>query len=71
MSDNTGSVAGAVGAIVGLAAIAPPRACPRCGTGLPALRIPQDVREALFGGWHCPSGDVRIGRDGARLPDPT
>ena len=27
--------------------------CPKCGTGLPAIRSPNSFRQAMWGGWTC------------------
>jgi len=33
----------------------PARVCPRCKAPRPAMRVPQSTRQALWGGYTCPS----------------
>ena len=47
----------------------PRKFCPKCNTELPRFRKPSSGREAMLGGWPCPSCNAKIARDGALLPD--
>lgn len=40
------------------------RRCPRCGTAMPAIRIPASLHEFTRGGWTCPSCGTKIDRHG-------
>ena len=63
-----GGIAGGL-AVLALAYLLPRKSCPKCSTLLPRFRKPADAREAMLGGWHCPSCGARIARDGSLLPD--
>ena len=65
-----GLVAGIAGglAVLALAYLLPRKSCPKCSTLLPRFRKPANAREAMLGGWHCPSCGARIARDGSLLP---
>jgi hypothetical protein len=43
-------------------------ACPRCGTPAPRRRVPQSLREELWGGWTCRNCGVRVDKWGRELP---
>lgn len=59
-----------------------PVSCPNCGTSLPPIRNPQNVRQALWGGWTCPACKADVdkwgrevatntkGRDAPETPEP-
>lgn len=47
----------------------PRKSCPGCNKALPRARMPSSVRQAMLGGWSCPSCNSRIARDGTLLPD--
>jgi hypothetical protein len=71
-------IAGAIaGAIVGPLAVLvvfllqPQRKCPECGTQLPKRRKPANRRQALWGGWTCPSCGCEIDRKGNKIPPST
>ena len=34
--------------------------CPRCNTGLPAVRRPASFKQAMFGGWTCAQCGARL-----------
>lgn len=59
----------AVVAVLLLALCLPRRSCPGCNSELPRFRKPSNVRQALLGGWTCPSCSSRIARNGTLLPD--
>jgi len=63
-----GGIAGGL-AVLAVACLLPRKSCPKCSTLLPRFRKPTDAREAMLGGWHCPSCGARIARDGSLLPD--
>ena len=57
-------------AILAVALVARARgggACPRCATVLPLIRKPASLREALLGGWTCPSCGCQGDRKGHQL----
>ncbi len=29
--------------------------CPKCGQGLPRLRVPASLHQLMWGGWTCPN----------------
>jgi RNase P subunit RPR2 len=41
------------------------RFCPNCKTALPRLRKPSSFRQAMLGGWTCPSCNASITLNGA------
>ena len=43
--------------------------CPRCGERMPALRVPDSVRQLLWGGWTCPACGCRMDKWGQPLTD--
>lgn len=63
-----GGIAGGL-AVVVVGLLVPRKSCPRCSSRLPRFRKPENLCEAMLGGWHCPGCNARIGRDGALLPD--
>lgn len=40
--------------------------CPNCGTKLPAVRIPKTLKQALWGGWTCPTCGTESDKWGGR-----
>lgn len=56
-------------AVLLLGLLLPRKFCPRCNTALPRFRKPSSAREAMLGGWSCPSCGAKIARNGALLPD--
>ncbi len=42
----------------------PPGHCPACGAGLPTVRAPKNVRQALFGGWTCSGCGIELDKWG-------
>lgn len=40
------------------------RSCPRCSAILPFWRWPRTLRQALFGGWTCPTCGAEVDRVG-------
>lgn len=63
-----GGVAGGL-AVLLLGLLVPRKSCPRCNTSLPRFRKPSSGREAMLGGWSCPSCNAKIARNGTLLPD--
>jgi hypothetical protein len=39
-------------------------ACPKCGTALPAVRAPKNLRQALWGGWTCATCGLELDKWG-------
>lgn len=64
-------VGGAAGglAVLLIAALMPRKFCPRCNTALPRFRKPSSAREAMLGGWSCPSCNASIARNGTLRTD--
>jgi len=67
-SGLVGGIAGGL-AVLLLAFLLPRKSCPRCKTLLPRFRKPSNTREAMLGGWQCPSCSARVARDGLLLPN--
>ncbi|MBL8922908.1 MAG: hypothetical protein JNJ54_28930 [Myxococcaceae bacterium] len=44
-------------------------ACPKCGTPLPAVRVPKNFRQALWGGWTCAKCGVELDKWGRPRSD--
>ena len=63
-----GGVAGGLVVLL-LGVFLPRKFCPKCNTALPRFRKPSSGREAMLGGWSCPSCNAKISRNGALLPD--
>jgi hypothetical protein len=42
--------------------------CPRCGAGLPPVRVPTSFRQAMWGGWTCPKCELEVDKWGQPLP---
>ncbi len=61
-----GIVAGLVGglAVLLLALFKKPAQCPKCGFVLPKFRKPQNSKQALWGGYTCPSCNAEVDRKG-------
>lgn len=51
-------------AVLLLGLFLPRKSCPRCNSVLPRFRKPSGGREAVLGGWPCPSCNTRIARNG-------
>jgi hypothetical protein len=62
----TGVIAGAL-AVGFVGWLMPARRCPDCGRVLPKLRKPSNRREALHGGWTCPSCGCVVDRRGQKI----
>jgi hypothetical protein len=41
--------------------------CPKCGTKMPTLRVPESVHELMWGGWTCPDCGCRMDKWGKAL----
>ncbi|WP_313494679.1 hypothetical protein [Stenotrophomonas sp.] len=65
-----GGIAGGL-AVLLLAFLIPRKTCPKCKTLLPRFRKPSNTREAMLGGWKCPSCSAKIARDGSLLSNDT
>lgn len=63
-----GGVAGGL-AVLLLAVLMPRKSCPKCNTALPRFRKPSSGREAIQGGWSCPSCNASIARNGSLRTD--
>ena len=42
--------------------------CPDCGARMPALRVPEDWHQLMWGGWTCPECGCRMDKWGKALP---
>ena len=64
-------VGGVVGglAVLLVAVLVPHKFCPKCNTALPRFRKPSSGREAVLGGWSCPSCNANIARNGTLRAD--
>ena len=67
-SEIIGGIAGGL-AVLAIGFLVPRKSCPKCNTLLPRIRKPVDNREAMLGGWHCPSCNAKIARNGSLLSD--
>ena len=38
--------------------------CPKCNEKMPALRIPQNLQQLMWGGWTCPKCDYKMDKFG-------
>ena len=56
-------------AVLLLALLLPRKFCPKCNAALPRFRKPSSGREAMLGGWSCPSCNAKIARDGTLRSD--
>ena len=63
-----GGIASGVAVLV-LALLLPSKSCPKCKAPLPRFRKPSSMREAMLGGWHCPTCGEGIARDGQPRPE--
>jgi len=43
--------------------------CPKCGEQLPALRVPKDMHELMWGGWTCPKCGCRMDKWGKEISE--
>ncbi|MDX2011783.1 MAG: hypothetical protein SFW67_16440 [Myxococcaceae bacterium] len=43
-------------------------ACPGCGTALPAVRAPKNLRQFMWGGWTCSGCGRELDKWGRALP---
>jgi hypothetical protein len=43
-------------------------ACPTCGAALPAVRVPKNVRQFLWGGWTCGGCGAELDKWGRTRP---
>ena len=64
-----GIVAGAavVAAVMAMAGRIRPVPCPRCTTPMPTFRRPASVKQALWGGWTCPTCGCEMDRSGRAM----
>ncbi len=58
-----GVLLGAVSLIL-LIVLQPQRRCPKCRVRLPKMLRPGGLRQALMGGWSCPSCGAQVDRHG-------
>lgn len=66
------SLVGALGGGLGVFLVTflrPRKNCPKCQYLLPRFRNPRSFREAMLGGWHCPSCGTQVARNGKALID--
>ena len=56
-------------AVLAVGLLLPRKSCPKCSTVLPRFRKPENITEALLGGWHCPNCRTKISRSGNALPE--
>jgi hypothetical protein len=49
--------------------LSPPTACPQCGTSLPQVRVPKNIRQAMWGGWTCESCGIELDKWGRHLSE--
>lgn len=54
-------------AVIGIALLLPRKRCPECNALLPVVRRPVDMRQAMLGGWTCPSCGCRVDRNGKKV----
>ena len=43
--------------------------CPQCNERMPAIRVPDNLQQLLWGGWTCPSCGCRMDKWGEPLQD--
>lgn len=43
--------------------------CPKCNEKMPAIRIPKDIQQLMWGGWTCPNCDCKMDKHGKRIAD--
>ncbi len=43
--------------------------CPNCNEQMPALRLPKDMHQLVWGGWTCPKCDTRMDKWGQPLKE--
>jgi DNA-directed RNA polymerase subunit RPC12/RpoP len=41
--------------------------CPKCGTRMPALRVPEGLHQLMWGGWTCPQCGCRMDKWGKAI----
>lgn len=41
--------------------------CAQCGTTLPSIRRPKNMRQALWGGWTCPNCGTETNAHGEKI----
>ncbi len=41
--------------------------CPECGSKQPALRIPKNVEQLVFGGWSCENCSCKMDKHGNKI----
>jgi len=41
--------------------------CPECGTTMPRIRSPKNIRQALWGGWTCQKCNCEIDKWGCKI----
>ena len=43
--------------------------CPKCEERMPAMRLPKDLHQLMWGGWTCPKCDTRMDKWGQSLEE--
>lgn len=41
--------------------------CPKCGAKQPALRIPENLEQLIFGGWNCEKCSCKMDKHGEKI----
>jgi len=41
--------------------------CPECGSKQPALRIPKNLEQLIFGGWSCENCSCKMDKHGNKI----
>jgi len=43
--------------------------CPSCKNRMPAIRIPKDLQQLMWGGWSCPKCDYKMDKHGKEIAE--
>jgi len=43
--------------------------CPNCDEKMPALRIPKDIHQLMWGGWTCPNCGCKMDKFGNKVEE--
>ncbi|WP_193332503.1 hypothetical protein [Pseudoalteromonas ulvae] len=43
--------------------------CPKCDEKMPALRIPKNIQQLMWGGWTCPKCDCKMDKFGKKISE--
>jgi hypothetical protein len=43
--------------------------CPQCDEKMPALRIPKNIQQLVWGGWVCPKCDCKMDKFGKEIAE--